>query len=373
MISFEQTVLALKAAAEPTRLRILALLAASEHNVKDLSHVLMQSQPRISRHLKLLVDAGLVERFREGSWVYLRLADRSEAGALAADVMTRLAKDDAVLRRDRDRAQALLAERSAAAQAYFALHAAEWDRIRARHVDEATVETAIREVMAGAGQHYDLLVDLGTGTGRILELLADRMTRGVGIDANHVMLTHARAKLDASEAGHIQIRHGDLYSLPMPDGCANAVVMHQVLHFLAEPAQALREAGRILAPGGVLLIVDFAPHEHEQLREAFAHQRLGFANEQLSTWLGESGLRIEGERNLAPLTASGDGIALTVSLWVCRCDPARAVAANEGPAATPDTPGKADAANFTGPVAAGGNKTPDAALHAAIETLEDVK
>lgn len=304
---------ALKAAAEPTRLRILTLLARSELNVTDLTRILGQSQPRISRHLKLLAEAGLIQRFREGSWVYFSLADDRAMAELVTSVLGRLDRDDGLLVRDQARADQVRAEREAAAQAYFDAHAAEWDRIRALHVSESEVEAAIGRALGA--QRFDLLVDLGTGTGRMLELLADRYSRGLGIDISAAMLASARARLSRAGLTHAHVRHGDLYDLMLPAGSADAVVMHQVLHFLGDPARAVREAARLLAPGGRLLIVDFAPHELEFLRAEFAHQRLGFTREQMQQWIGEAGLAQGPVESLAP-EGAGAGSRLTVTLWL---------------------------------------------------------
>jgi ubiquinone/menaquinone biosynthesis C-methylase UbiE/DNA-binding transcriptional ArsR family regulator len=316
-------VLALKAAAEPTRLRILALLADGELNVSDLTRILGQSQPRISRHLKLLAEAGLIERFREGSWVFFHLSDSAGTGALAREIVATLDLTDAVLVRDRNRAHDIKTEREAAAQEYFRDHAAEWDRIRALHVAESNVEAAMRAALAPALPNQaplGLLVDLGTGTGRTLELFADRFQRGLGIDVNNDMLAYARSRLVRAGCGHAQVRHGDIYSLPVEDGGADAVVMHQVLHFLADPARAIREAARIVAPGGRLLIVDFAPHMLEFLRDEFRHVRLGFARAQITQWLADAGLDpvlAEDVTDAERVRHIPDGPErLTVSLWV---------------------------------------------------------
>jgi ubiquinone/menaquinone biosynthesis C-methylase UbiE/DNA-binding transcriptional ArsR family regulator len=305
----------LKAAAEPTRLRILMLLWASELNVKDLTRILGQSQPRISRHLKLLAEAGLIKRLRDGSWVYFQVVDEGHRGALVRRLLEAVDGNDPQLLRDRQRWDAVKREREAAAQNYFREHAAEWDRIRALHVTEGEVEAAMREAL-GRGP-FPVLVDLGTGTGRCLELFADRYQRGLGLDINHTMLAYARSKLDHSGLTRAQVRHGDLYHLSLATGAADAVVMHQVLHFLSEPAQAIREAARILAPGGVLLIVDFAPHELEFLREQAAHERLGFPSETIADWLRECGLQDISVRELHPAD-SGANEKLTVTLWVAR-------------------------------------------------------
>ena len=306
-------VTALKAAAEPTRLRILLLLAESELNVKDLTQILGQSQPRLSRHLKLLAEAGLVERFREGSWVYFHISDRSEGGRLALRMLEAVDALDTVVVRDRARAEALKQERERASQDYFQAHAGEWDRIRALHVAEAEVEAAIRAALGR--EPFKLLVDLGTGTGRILELLADQYEKGLGLDINQSMLGYARGRLSAAGLTHAQVRHGDLYNLSVGEGAADAVVMHQVLHFLSDPPLAIAEAARILAPGGKLLIVDFAPHEIEFLRAEHAHERLGFAHAQVREWLAAAGLVAGEARDLA--TPPGEGAQkLTVSLWL---------------------------------------------------------
>jgi len=301
----------LRGAGEATRLRILALLAGAELNVKDLTQILGQSQPRISRHLKLMVEAGLITRFREGSWVFFRVADSGAEGALARAIVGSLDASDLTLARDRARATAVQKARAAAAQDYFKAHAAEWDKIRALHVAEKDVETAMDEAL-GEGP-FDLLVDLGTGTGRILELFGDRANRALGFDLNHAMLAYARMKLERAKLSQTQVRHGDLYNVPLPDGAADAVVLHQVLHFVDDPGAAIVEAARLLAPGGKLLVVDFAPHALEFLREQSAHRRLGFARDQLDRWLAAAGVKLVRFRELKPDPSAGK---LTVSLWL---------------------------------------------------------
>jgi DNA-binding transcriptional ArsR family regulator len=312
-------VTALKAAAEPTRLRILLLLAAGELNVKDLTQILGQSQPRLSRHLKLLVEAGLVERFREGSWVYFHVSDRTAVQRLTLQLLDSVDPTSDIVTRDRDRANALKRERESAAQDFFREHASDWDRIRALHVSEAEVETAMRGAL-GAGP-FGLFVDLGTGTGRILELFDGTYQRGLGFDLNQAMLTYARSKLSAKGLTRAQVRHGDIYNLALASGTAGVVTMHQVLHFLSDPRRAVIEAARVLAPGGRLLIVDFAPHTLEFLREKEAHDRLGFSDALVGQWLADAGLEPLSVRALSP----GPGQApekLTVSLWLAERPPA---------------------------------------------------
>jgi ArsR family transcriptional regulator len=310
-LSRVQALAALRGAGEATRLRILALLAGGELNVKDLTQILGQSQPRISRHLKLMADAGLIRRFREGSWVYFRLADQGAEAALARAIVENIDASDLTIARDRARADAVQQARAEMAQAYFKAHAGDWDKIRTLHVAEKDVEGAMDEAL-GEGP-FDLFVDLGTGTGRILELFGRRANRALGFDINHAMLAYARMKLERAGLSHAQVRHGDLHNVPLPDGSADAVVLHQVLHFLDDPAAALAEAARLLAPGGKLLVVDFAPHELEFLREQSAHRRLGFAREQIGRLLESAGLKLERFRELKPAPSGGK---LTVSLWL---------------------------------------------------------
>jgi ubiquinone/menaquinone biosynthesis C-methylase UbiE/DNA-binding MarR family transcriptional regulator len=322
------TILAVtRAIGEPTRLRILALLAAGERTVKDLTVILGQSQPRISHHLKLLAEAGLVDRFRDGSWVYLHLAEGSEAADLTRRVLAGLDGEEVVLVRDRERADRLEAERVAAAQDYFRRNAAEWNRIRALHVAEAEVEAAMRATL-GEGP-FETFLDLGTGTGRVLELFADRYVRGLGLDINRSMLAAARANLERAGLAHARVRHGDLAEVALPDGFAEAIVVHQVLHYLADPQHALAEAARVLAPGGRLLVVDFAPHDLEFLREQHAHARLGLADAQVRQWLAEAGLTVLDTTLLEPEAGAGPD-KLTVSLWLAgkRAVEATAVAAS---------------------------------------------
>ncbi len=306
-------VAALKAAAEPTRLRILLLLAGGELNVKDLTLILGQSQPRISRHLKLLCEAGLIERFRDGSWVYFHISDRQAGGRLALRLVSDVDPAESSVRRDRERSETLKREREATAQVFFEEHAADWDRIRTLHVAENDVEAAMRRAI-GDGP-FDLFVDLGTGTGRTLELFADRFARGLGLDVNQTMLAYARANLNSKGCTKAQVRHGDIYSLSLADRQADVVVMHQVLHFLSDPALAIREAARVLAPGGKLLIVDFAPHELEFLRSREAHERLGFTHEQVAGWLKDAGLTPKTVEDLKPKADDREEI-LTVTIWL---------------------------------------------------------
>ena len=290
-LAVDTVIAALKAAGEATRLRILALLGEAELTVKDLTAILGQSQPRISRHLKLLTEAGLIDRYPEGAWVFYRLTDGGSGRRLTGDLFSLVDRNDPVLSRDRERLAAVKREHGEAARRYFTLNAADWDTIRALHVAEGAVEKAMREAI-GARQ-FDSLLDLGTGTGRLLELFAPLYARAVGIDASTDMLAVARANLDRAGVANAQVRLGDIHTLPFPRNSFDVVTIHQVLHYLDQPERAIAEAARVLRPGGRLLIVDFAPHDLEFLREEHAHRRLGFAREPMRQWIEAPGLSLE--------------------------------------------------------------------------------
>ncbi|MGB1406219.1 MAG: ArsR/SmtB family transcription factor [Parvibaculales bacterium] len=299
---------ALRAAGEPTRLRILAILALGELTVSELTQVLLQSQPRISRHLKLLADAGLIVRYPEGSWVFYRLDESAQLGDLLAEIIASLPQGDHELQRDRERLAEVRAKRAARAQAYFAANAAQWDSLRANHIPETAIEERMGELIGG--RDIDLLVDLGTGTGRMLEIFGTRATRAVGFDISPDMLTIARAKLDELAAENCQVRQGDCANVPLEDNVADIVILHQVLHFLDDPQRAVNEAARITRPGGCVLIADFGPHEMEDLRNEHAHRRLGFADDEMNHMLRAAGL----------FAAAGDTLTaqntpLTVAMW----------------------------------------------------------
>jgi ubiquinone/menaquinone biosynthesis C-methylase UbiE/DNA-binding transcriptional ArsR family regulator len=312
LLSFDGLTATLRASGEATRLRILVLLAEAELTVSDLTEILRQSQPRLSRHLRLLAEAGLVERFREGSWAFFRLAERAGGTEIARTLIGRLDPDDPVIARDRERLAAVRAARAAAAQNYFRRHAAEWDRIRKLHLADAAVEDAIRTALAD--KPIRALLDLGTGTGRMLELFAGDIERGLGLDLSLDMLALARARLDRAGLKHCSVRQGDIYDLALPRDSFDAVIIHQVLHFLDDSPRAIREASRVLRPGGRLLVVDFAPHDLEFLREDYAHRRLGFANETVTPWLEGAGLDVLRQQTFPP----GPEGKIAVSLWLAR-------------------------------------------------------
>lgn len=302
----------LKAGADPTRAKIICLCGQAELSVSELTQVLGQSQPRVSRHLKILVDAGLLDRYREGQFAFFRLAARGLSAEVAGQIARwadasagSLEPELAVLRQ-------VLARRADVAADYFASNAAQWDQIRRLHIADDQVEDAILERL-GDGP-LDMLVDLGTGTGRMIELAGPRARQVVGIDLSRDMLAVARGNLlKATElSGGLpfdwQVRQGDLHRLPLDDGIADTAIMHHVLHFLEDPSAALIEAGRILRSGGRLILVDFARHDIEALRSEHAHTWLGFADAEVSGWLEKAGFT-DIEVGQLP------GSPLTITIW----------------------------------------------------------
>jgi ArsR family transcriptional regulator len=308
-LSAGQAVDVLRAAGEPSRLRILALLACEELAVLELCRVLDQSQPRVSRHLKLLAEAGLVERFPDGAWVFYRLTGAGQAGELIADLLGRIDPADPGLTRDAERLSAVRAERADAASEYFARNAARWDEIRSLYVSEKDVEAAILQA-AGPGP-FRRLVDLGTGAGRMLTLLGPHADQALGLDLSQQMLNIARNHVAEAGLDRCELRHGDIFGTRLPDASADLVVVHQVLHYLADPAAAVKEAARLVAPDGKLLIVDFAPHNLEFLREQHQHRRLGFSDPEMARWLAAEGLVHLQVEALPPAREGG----LTVKIW----------------------------------------------------------
>lgn len=304
----------LRALADPTRLRIMRLLAAMELAVGELAQVLGQSQPRVSRHVRILCDAGLAERHKEGSWVFLRSAigeGRAPPLGAAAARLLALAEDadaafSARCAEDRRHLAAIRAAREDASELYFARHAAEWDQLRGLHSPDEPIEAALNAALGPAS--LGALLDIGTGTGRIAELLSPRATRVAGLDKSPEMLRLARTRLQHLPAQSLELVRGDFAALPFADASFDTVVFHQVLHYAQEPAPALAEAARVCRAGGTIAVVDFAAHDREELRERHAHARLGFTDEAMLTLLAEAGFAAA-----TPLALAGK--PLTVKIW----------------------------------------------------------
>lgn len=303
-----------RALADPTRLRIVALVRAMELSVGELAQVLGQSQPRVSRHVKILADAGLVERRKEGSWVFVAPGKPARLAPVAAALDAWVGADsDPWARADAARLAAVRADRAAAAAEWFEGRAAEWDAIRSLHVAESEIEVAMARALGvdAAAAPFGRIIDIGTGTGRMLELFAPHADHALGIDRSSEMLRLARAKLSERGLDRAELRQADFYALPLDNGAADVAILHQVLHFAQQPDAAIAEAARVLTGEGRLLVVDFAPHEREDLRTRDAHARLGFSDDQMLDWFDASGI--------APVRIETlEGGELTVKLWLGR-------------------------------------------------------
>lgn len=300
---------ALRSIGEPTRLRVLALLAHGELSVGELVDILGMSQPRLSRHMKFLTNSGLVERLPEGAWVFYRLPATGEGRSLIDAILPFFPDHQPELKRDRERLDLIKQNRAIAAEDYFNRQAERWDDVRGQHYPAAQVEAALLDA-AGKGS-FDFMIDLGTGTGRMLTLFSDRVRRAEGIDLSHKMLTIARSNLEAHGAQNVSVRQGDVTAPPFRDGCADLVIIHQVLHYLDRPERVLSEASRILKPGGRLLVVDYAPHTHEFLRTEHEHRRLGLSDEEIAQWSKSAGLVPLEPVRFSPVEQNG----LAVTLW----------------------------------------------------------
>jgi ArsR family transcriptional regulator len=299
---------ALAAAADPTRLRLLALGARGAFCVNDFCEILGQSQPRLSRHLRLLCEAGLFERMREGANAWFALA-KGEQGALARDILRRLPANDPLLASDRRGAARVLAERARAASEKFRSRGADWDEMRALSLPAESVEARLLELLPQGELGHAL--DIGTGTGRLLECLAPRIASGLGVDASRSMLALARVRLASPEFSHCSVRLADMYALPLPDASFDFVFMQMVLHYAEDPAAAVAEARRVLAPGGRLIVVDLAQHDRAALVEQMAHRRLGFADADIEALLNGVGLAAG-----RPVCVASPGAApLSVRIW----------------------------------------------------------
>ena len=308
----DQLLAALRAAGERSRLRLLALLEENELAVNELGRIVGQSQPRVSRHLKLLCEAGLLERFQEGAWVFYRLAESGSNADLARTIADLIPYDDPELLRDRERLQAVTLEKAERAARYFSGIATRWDDLRRLHVEEAAVEQAV--LQACGEDPIDDFLDLGTGTGRMLELFAGRTKRGLGLDLSREMLAVARNHLDQDGLRHCRVRQGNIYQVDVAPATMDVAVIHHVLHFLDRPIDAIAEAARTLRPGGRLVVVDFGPHNLEALRTEHAHRRLGFTDSEIEGWFAAAGITNLVARHLTASDSSTDKPLPTV-VW----------------------------------------------------------
>lgn len=296
----------MKAAAEATRLRILGLCAHAELTVSDLVNILGQSQPRVSRHLRLLVEAGLLERHQEGNWAYYRLAEDTPCAELAKQIIDLIPASDPALTLDLARLEEVRAARAQRAAEYFSRNAARWDEIRALYIDDTAIDSALRDLLLI--DEPSAVLDIGTGTGRVMQLVGPEVESAVGIDNSRDMLSVARNNLDEAGLRHCQVRLADMYQLPFHEARFDAVSFHMVLHYAENPGRAVAEAARVLKPGGRMVIVDFATHDVQSLMDEHEHRWLGFDDAAIKEMMTNAGLVSE-----EPLRLMGG--QLTVCLW----------------------------------------------------------
>lgn len=315
----------MRALADPTRLRITLLIRQLELSVSEVVQILGQSQPRVSRHIKILDEAGIAERRREGAWVFLRPGPMLADPAIEALFALPGTADSRPVLRDLERLQEVRSARTQMAAAYFDAHAEQWDQIRSLHVAEAEVEAAMQAILSEAP--IGRALDIGTGTGRMIELFARDADHFVALDNSAEMLRIARAKLGglsdaAAVQAHSEILLGDFNALPFADGSFDTVLFHQVLHYAQAPERAIAEAARVLSVGGRMMVVDFASHDLEELRSVHAHARLGFSDESIARAFAAAGLVPVRTETLA-------GGRLAVKIWLGRRDESTAAAATD--------------------------------------------
>ncbi len=302
---------ALKAMGHNERLRIMALLSHGELTVSELVKILGLSQPRVTQYIKSLEEAGIIDRVKEGSWVFSRISRANkDLFNLVSKTLEMLPRDDAILLSDRRRLDDVRSERSKDADAFFDMVASDDGQLGDEYLPREDMDRKIHDILGASS--FAFMVDLGTGTGRMLKLLSDKIERGAGVDNNSEMLKVARHRLSETGKSHLTVRHGELSATPFGTETADLVTIHQVLHYLDEPADALREASRLLQSKGKLLIVDFAAHNQDEFREKYAHRRLGFSDDDIEGWIFDHDLSLKAIENVSTGSGKPD-----VRLWLC--------------------------------------------------------
>lgn len=292
---------ALRAAGEQTRLRILALCAQHELSVTDLIQVLGQTQSRVSRHLKILVEAGLLERYQEGQWARYRLAgqgsvipgqDSNKAGiSLARYILQNIDMMSPVFRRDHEILTRRMDARQQRIQQFFRENAPKWEEMRAELVNQPAIDAHIRDVLlAKPVKHF---LDVGTGTGKALLELGPSIGAGIGIDNSFAMLDIARNNIEESNLNNCQVRHADMTQMPYEAKTFDTALVHMVLHYSETPPLVISEIARVLTKGGRVLIIDLVRHENTEIRTALQHLWPGFDKEEMEDWLSQAGLTVE--------------------------------------------------------------------------------
>jgi ubiquinone/menaquinone biosynthesis C-methylase UbiE len=276
-----------KTLSDPTRVRILTLLAREELAVQELMDVLGMAQSRVSRHLAILRDAGLLRDRRDGTYVFYRFVPpREQAWQRAWDLVVGALSDDPTSDRDAAALSRVLEARAARTRSFFDAVGPEWDALRKVFNDDALRARAVARLV----DPDQCVVDVGTGTGILAGELRRLGPRVIAVDHSARMLEAARARLAARGIEGVELRRGEASALPLADGEVDAALAHMVLHYLPSPAEAIREMARVVAPGGSVVTVDFVSHEHEWMRHELGVMWLGFDAAEVRSWFGDAGL-----------------------------------------------------------------------------------
>lgn len=275
-----------KTLAEPTRLRLMALLEREELAVHELTEVLDMAQSTVSRHLGILREAGLLSDRREGTYVYYRLKPAHGAWREVWDLTKRSLREDSTRARDLAALESILEERSQRTRHYFESVGPEWDALRKVFHDDVQRARAINKLVPRELR----VADIGTGTGVLAGELAGLGLSVVAVDHSQRMLEAARAKLGASGVSGVEFRCGEAGNLPLKDGEVDAAFAHMVLHYLPSPAEAVGEMARVVRPGGRVVVVDFVQHDREWMKDKLGVMWRGFPSDTVVTWFEQAGL-----------------------------------------------------------------------------------
>lgn len=316
MSSLDQYVNSLRAAAESTRIRLLVILSHNELTVSEITEITQISQPRVSRHLKLMCDGGLLDRVQEGAWVFYRVSNQSESAGLVKALLAFIPEQDLQIQSDLKRVEMIRGRHAKRAKDFFEKNAGDWDKIRKIYFNVPEVEQCM--IDAVKGMQIDDMLDLGTGTGRMLEVFSPYIKRGMGIDHNQQMLNIARSQLEENNINHCQVRSGDINQVSLPNSSVDLITIHHVLHFLNDPKAVLQEAARLLKPKGKLIVVDFSPHDNEFFREEYAHRRLGFSDKEIKQWIEPLSMKLKNIEMIVTSQLKKQGLAINV--WIIEPD-----------------------------------------------------
>jgi DNA-binding transcriptional ArsR family regulator len=300
--SYDNYIDALKAISEPTRFRLVRLCAQGELTVSELMRIVGQSQPRVSRHLKLLQDAGILERFREQHWVFYRVAQEEHYQLLVSGLIKQIEKNETIIQLDQSRLIELQAARATLSETFIETELPDWLRLHEYHGDTARFESAVQDALAEKTVGH--LLDVATGTGRMLKIVGPLASSGVGIDLSKKMVTVARSVLAESGLAHLTVRQEDMYQMRFAARHFDTITIDQVLYFATNPDALIKETARVLKYGGRLLVVAFTAS-----KTAKTPPSVGIELSDIQQWIESAGLKIT-NTNILP------GDSLDISLLV---------------------------------------------------------